>query len=977
MYTLNQNQKKAVEYTDGPLIIVAGAGTGKTTVITRKIAHLIEKNIAKSENILALAFNDKAAEEIEERVDQLVDIGYVDMQISTFHSFCQRLLEEYGLDIGLSDNFKLLSQTDAWILIRKNLDKFNLDYYRPLGNPSKHIHEFIKHFSKCKDELIAPQEYLEYAENIKLDKDNMNGYEKDRLTEVANAYHTYNQILLDNNSLDFGDLIYYAVKLLEKRPKILKLLKNKFKCILVDEFQDVNWAQYELVRLLSDKQSQLTVVGDDDQSIYAFRGASVSNIMRFKDDYPKAKEIILTQNYRSGQEILEKAYISIQNNNPDRLEVKLKIDKKLKAVDQAKSEIIHSHNSSLEDEVKFVINEIAKLKELDSEASWDDFAILVRANNHANAFISGFEAVQIPYEFLASSGLYRQPIVLDCLNYFKLLDDYHELHALYRVLQIPAWKIKENDLQKITYTARRKSISYYETIKRSREFGLSENGIELCEKTLNLIHDGMKKARNEKPHKILYDFLEKSGYLKYLAHEEERSNRSVIRQIYQLMQFFEYLKKYEENVPDARIYDFMSQFQYLVESGDEGGLYQPKDTPDSINIITIHKAKGLEFKYVFVVNMVEDRFPTRRRGNGIEIPLELIKEDLPEGDSHFQEERRLFYVACTRAKQKLYFTSSSNYGGIRKKKISRFLNELGYQITDNKVKEKDIKISIQKEQKNDGIIFYQIPKVFSFSQIKSYNTCPYQYKLGAIIKLPSKQSHYFSFGNTIHGAMLEFYKRIQQLNSSKQESIFSSIQGIDRSGHSKDGAIKAPALDELIKIYEEKWQDDWYLSREQREKYFIDGKKMLKNYYESNCEKWTVPVCLESGFKIKIDDFLFNGKIDRIDQNKNGGLIVIDYKTGASKEKAKGDEKDQLITYQMAMSQLQQYNNIGKVEQLILYYVKDGQQTAFMATEKEIINIKTKIANTVNKIKSFEFDANPSKHICANCHYRDICEFRI
>jgi len=295
--TLNKAQREAVEYTDGPLLIVAGAGTGKTTVISQKIIHIIDTKLAKPEEILALTFTDKAAGEMEERVDKLLDIGYTDMQISTFHAFCQRVLEKYGIDAGISNQFKLLTQTDTWLLVRENLNKLNLDYYRPIGNPVKHIHELIKHFSKCKDELITPEEYLDYAKDVKIDE-NIDEDEKNRLIEIAGAYEAYNKILLNNNSFDFSDLIFYTVKLLEKRPNILKALQNQFKYILVDEFQDVNWSQYKLVQLLSARNNNLTVVGDDDQSIYAFRGASVSNIMRFKDDYKGAKEIVLNENYR-------------------------------------------------------------------------------------------------------------------------------------------------------------------------------------------------------------------------------------------------------------------------------------------------------------------------------------------------------------------------------------------------------------------------------------------------------------------------------------------------------------------------------------------------------------------------------------------------------------------------------------------------------------------------------------------------------
>jgi DNA helicase-2/ATP-dependent DNA helicase PcrA len=610
-------------------------------------------------------------------------------------------------------------------------------------------------------------------------------------------------------------------------------------------------------------------------------------------------------------------------------------------------------------------------------------------------FINGLESAGIPYEFLASSGLYRQPIVLDCLNFFKLLNNHHESTAVFRLLCLKFFEFQENDLQKITYNAKRKSISYYEAIKRSTEFGLSNKGSIICDKLINLIHEGMQNARNNKPHRVLFDFLENSGYLKYLAHEENQGNRDVIRQIYQLRQFFEYLKKYEEAVADARVADFLRHFNDLSDSGDEGAMFQPTDTPDSINIITIHKAKGLEFKYVFVVNLVEDRFPSRRRGEGIEMPTELIKEQLPEGDSHFQEERRLFYVATTRAKEKLYFTSANDYGGTRVKKISRFLDELGYQVVQDKLSEGPFSraksdssihstpLKIKKDESDKIEVIYPLLTTFSFSQIKSYNTCPYQYKLSSIIKLPIKETHYFSFGNTMHNTLQEFYKRIQTLNSVQQDSLFSQ----PKKKKSDNQNINVPELKELLSIYEEKWIDEWYLSKQQREKYFSEGKKMLMEFYKSQEDHWTVPIVLEGSFKIKIftkresvsgeKNFLINGRIDRIDKLENGALHIIDYKTGNSKEVAVCDEKDQLLLYQMAITKLPQYKDIGAPEKLTLYYLKDNLQTDFIGKDSEIEKLQEKIICAIDKIHQRNFVATPSKYICKNCHFNDICEFKI
>ena len=324
---------------DGPLLIVAGAGTGKTTVITQRIAYLIEQGKAKSDEILALTFTEKAAGEMEERVDRLLPMGYLDLWISTFHSFGERIIQAHGLDIGLSTKPKLLNEFEQWALIKNNFDKFDLDYYRPLGNPTKFIRALLKHFSRLKDEDISPAAYLSYAEELKENLDSMlSGSKKKnkkndkeeiaeqeilRINEVANAFHVYNQLLLDNEAMDFGDLINYTLKIFRERPAILNKYHQQFKYILLDEFQDTNWAQYELIKLLAMPSNNLVVVGDDDQSVYKFRGASVSNIMQFKKDFKKSKEIVLTKNYRNRQNILDLAYNFIQLNNPNRLEYQL------------------------------------------------------------------------------------------------------------------------------------------------------------------------------------------------------------------------------------------------------------------------------------------------------------------------------------------------------------------------------------------------------------------------------------------------------------------------------------------------------------------------------------------------------------------------------------------------------------------------------------------------------------------------------
>ncbi|MFA6604515.1 MAG: UvrD-helicase domain-containing protein [Patescibacteria group bacterium] len=441
---LNKDQKQAVTHNEGPAILIAGAGTGKTTVITQRIAYLIENKYAKPEEILAVTFTEKAAGEMIERVDRLLPLGYSDLWIHTFHGFAEKILKDYALEIGLSNDFKLLDATAAWMLVRENLDKFNLDYYSPLGSPSRFIHALLTHFSRLKDEVVYPSEYLKYAENLHLDTDQTGDREEvkteiARVREVANAYHIYQQLLLDNNALDFGDLINYTLELFKKRPQVLKKFRQQFKYILVDEFQDTNWAQYELIKILAAPKNNLMVVGDDDQAIYKFRGAAVSNILNFKKEYKKLTEIFLNDNYRSGQKILDVAYNFIQQNDPDRLEYQYKkkktpLNKKLKSHITNKGSVDVLSFIDKNAEIDGILAKIVDVKKKDKEIKWSDFAILVRANDQAQGFVSMMRKLGIPHQFMASRGLYAQDIVQDIIAYLKLLDNYHESTALFRIL---------------------------------------------------------------------------------------------------------------------------------------------------------------------------------------------------------------------------------------------------------------------------------------------------------------------------------------------------------------------------------------------------------------------------------------------------------------------------------------------------------------------------------------------------------------
>jgi len=962
---LNPEQKKAVKHKDGPLLIVAGAGTGKTTVITERINWLITEQKLKPEEVLALTFTEKAAAEMEERVDKALPYGYVDLWISTFHSFAQRILEEHGLEIGLTTDFKLVDQTGQWLLIRNNLDKFNLDYYRPLGNPTKFIHALVKHFSRCKDELICPDDYLKHAEKFRLDndlrKDEDAAIEVRRLEEIANAYHIYQQLLLDHDLLDFGDLINYCLQLFQKRPQILNKYRKQFKYILVDEFQDTNYAQYQLIKLLAEPKNNVTVVGDDDQSIYKFRGASVSNILEFKKDYPKAKEVFLNTSYRSKQNILDLSYNFIQLNNPDRLEVKLKaankkLSKKLKSSQAGKGIIEHLHAPTLEEEMAIVINKINELFQSDEKISWNNFAILVRANDQANLFVQGLERANIPYQFVASRGLFAKPVVLNLVAFLRLLDDYHESDAMYRYLTLPMFNLDPMELSKLTYLARKKACSLYEAARQAPAIAnISPETQTRLNTAIAYIQKYSSLTKEHKTSRIVFDFLNESGYLKYIDLLEELDKR---QEFSYLGQFYKRIKTFEELNEDQTAKNFLKNLGLELESGEQGSLtpLAEDEGPDMVKVMTVHSAKGLEFKYVFLVNMVDRRFPTDKRSESIELPDELVKEIVPAGDAHLQEERRLFYVAITRAKEGVYFSSAEDYGGARKKKISQFLDNLGFKQPEVKIKSSTELERVKRSYiKTKSIIKDLLPKKFSFTQINDFNNCKRLYYYRNILKIPMPGNHYFSFGSTIHLTLQRFYEDYKRRLGSSQGDLFSKETG---SKKQETKIIRdVISLDSLIKIYEQAWIDDWYQNKKDKDEYYKKGKEILKGFYNGPHILESVPSFLEKGFNIKVGEYTLTGKIDRIDEVSDG-YKIIDYKTGKPKEKLDAEDKAQLLLYQMAAPSVLQSN----VKELAYYYLENDTQVSFLGADKEIKALQEKIIKIIDEIKEFDFESYIKSH---------------
>jgi len=972
---LNKEQQAAVTHENGPLLIVAGAGTGKTKSIVSRIAWLVENKKAEINEILALTYTDKAANEMIERIDLLMPYGYGEHWISTFHSFCDKILKKHIVELGLGTNYKLFTETDCWILLRQNIDKLNLDYFRSNSNPTRFFQDLLKYFSRCQDEGIFPEKYLHYAENLTLDSDNIefvsginwqnidNEQKKEirsveikKQKELAGAYYAYKNILRENGALDFADLVSLTYKLFQKSPFLLTKYRQQFKYILVDEFQDTNFLQYQLIKLLSEPQNNLTVVGDDDQSIYKFRGASISNIMQFMDDFPQAKSVVLTENYRSGQNILDFAYKFIAQNNPNRLEIKLGLNKKLLSRCEEKGEVNCLNFADGYDEANNVIKKIIELREMENP-SWSDFAILFRAKSSADFFIQALNFAGVPYQFLAESGLYNQRAIMDLLCYFDLLGNYHDSVAMYQILSWSIFNIEQEQIIKICQIAKQKSLSLYEAGQQAAAI----NGInQETSKQLNILFSYLQKhavlAKKEKPFAIFLRILHETGYLAYLNKNIDREKKQAL---HYLEQFGQKIKNFEQNNKTAYINDFVKIIKMEMEAGESGPIsFDPEIGPDMVKIMTVHSAKGLEFQNVFIVNMVDRKFPSDNRTEAIDMPEVFIKEKSDSKNAHIEEERRLFYVAATRAKKRLFLTWAKNYNSEREKKPSKFLLEAGFSSFEQaEVKSDKFFFDFQTEKSSKDN--YDLPEKFSISDIILYEKCPQRYKFAKILKIPTFGHGSLSFGTTIHETLKQFVFEYES-DKAEQTDIFGGMKQENK-----------PDLKRLREIYENNWLDDWYRNKEEKQQYHENGLKLLKNFYEDFLRQKPKIKFLEYPFRWKIGSYQFTGRIDRIDE-VNDSFVIIDYKTGQTKTELNAEDKRQLLFYQIVAEESLKF----KLEKLVYYYLESGEKTEFIGQTKDKEKLKERLLDVIAQIKNNCFEPKASEFNCQYCDYANICEHK-
>ncbi len=959
---LNAKQKQAARHDQGPLLIIAGAGTGKTAVITRRIARLISTKKASPEEILALTFTDKAACEMEERVDLLVPYGYTDIWISTFHAFGDRILRENALELGLDPEFQVLTRPEQLIFLREHLYEFDLDFYRPKSNPARFLEALSTLFSRLRDEDVSWEEYLQYAKALseksqkQLEDEELKETAKSQM-ELALAYQTYQKLLMKAGRVDFANQVYLALYLFRHRPLILKRYQKKFKYILVDEFQDTNFSQFQLVKLLAGAHKNIVVVGDDNQSIFKFRGAAISNILNFMDYYPQAKKVVLTENYRSTQIILDRAYRLIKYNDPDTLEVKCGISKELISRNKKGPAIEHLHfdtGATEADEVARLIEEKAKKQKL----AFGEIAILVRSNNDAQEFLRALNMRSIPWRFSGNQGLYSQEEIRFLISFLRTLANPDDSVSLYHLVSFgQCYNLEMTDLIRCLSWADRKNrslFSVFSRIDKIAELADISAGTKAKLRTIvQDLHHYLKEARNLSSGKLLYLFLQQSGFIKRLLKEESVVNEQRIKNI---ARFFNIVANFENLSRQDRLPNFVQHLDMLISAGEDPATSEAELDLDAVNVLTIHKAKGLEFTIVFMVNLVQGRFPWPRRPEALEVPLELIKDILPSGDYHIQEERRLFYVAMTRAKQELYFTSALDYGGKRARKVSQFIFEaLDLSPQKPEVIKRQALQQIERFAPQVSAPVVQGKRLssdellpLSFRKIDDYITCPLKYKYVHILRIPILRHHSVVYGNAIHKAILDFYQ------AKMHKSSFS--------------------LADLLASFQAAWANEGFLSRAHEEQRFAQGKVTLAHFYERE-EGAPPPTYIEQAFNFVLGKEKIVGRWDRVDQTEEG-TVIVDFKTSDIIKKQKQADKRVKESLQLSIYALA-YNIIkGELPARVeFHFVDTGLVGRAERTEADLEKSRELIKKVSSGIRAQEFSAKPESYDCKYCAYRQVCPY--
>jgi DNA helicase-2/ATP-dependent DNA helicase PcrA len=965
---LNDAQRRAITHGEGPLLVIAGAGTGKTRVITERIRHLLESDAALSgENILGLTFTKKAAGEMKSRVVKAAGERGWNVTLATFHSFCETLLKE------VEPHRTALEKFDHWILLRRNLSRLKLEKYRRLAEPGQFLTDFIEFFSRCQDELVSSEDYQRYADELaaQLESERALIFEdthKERAEnvarerEIARAYKASEELLREKKAVALNGLIAEAVALLHKDEVLRARLQQRYQHILVDEFQDTNIAQLELLHLLSTKPRNVVVVGDNDQAIYRFRGASFGSFKLFLERFAGWKtgqdstpfRVTLTENYRSTPNILRVATQVIAQN-----EVSADFPKKMLSATRAEGERIRIVElPTADDEAHWVTNELERLH--GTGYPWRDFAVLYRQHAHRDQLVEELSRRKIPF-VIARLSILEHPLVRDVLAYLRLIAKPYDDIACARVLAAPAWHLEAADLVRLAERTRKKrGTSLYEALQPPQPQLPFDPSPTALSELLEFISAQRKTLRHRTAGEILADLTE---WLEIPQLAGARDRKFVA----QLAQF---VKDWEPKSEKRDLSEFLEYLDYFEQAG--GTVCLDDDAPgDAVQLMTVHGAKGLEFPHVFLLRVNSRAFPARERAPLFQFPAKLMKEELPAGQFHIQEERRLFYVALTRAERKLTITTLTEKRG----KVPTFIEDI---LMEPAVRRRDVlqiapKIRPREEAAarrgaaTNGASLFPAPaprpRIFSriadwaetfhppspeplklsSSQVDNYRRCPQLYLFGYLWSLKEGPRATLSFGSVMHTTIKRFVEQLRK-------------------------GVKLP-FEEVARIFETEWTSAGFEDDYQEGEYKKDGIEQLRAFHGALLEAQSEIVGQEKAFELPLENnVIVSGRIDQINSLGRNDVEIVDYKTGRPKKEADARKDLQLSIYALAAQEIFELNPV----RLVFHYLQNNQVQVTTRDAKQLDAAQKIVQEAAADIRAGEFSPKPG-FACRTCAYKPIC----
>jgi DNA helicase-2/ATP-dependent DNA helicase PcrA len=974
---LNPQQRRAVEHGDGPLLVVAGAGTGKTRVITERIRHLLESNPELAgENILGLTFTDKAAGQMKSRVVKAIGERAEGIWLSTFHSFClEKILRVANPDL------KILEDIDHWILLRRHMAELDLKHFRRLAEPGEFLNDFLQFFSRCQDELVTPNDFQAYVDksrqaylvrraSLEPDIRKLEEEELDRQGELARVYRVSERLLRERNLLTFGAQLMQAVQLLRMDATLLQSLCDQFHYILVDEFQDTNIVQLELLWLLAGERRNIVAVGDDDQAIYRFRGASFGSFTIFlkrfcgvteKNLTEGVRQFIapLTQNYRSTTRILRVAGEVISHNEKSPL-----LPPKTLVTENPDGEKIRlAEFAHPEEEAHWVASEIERLHVPGNP--WRNFAVLYRKHTHVKKLIGALQHRKIPF-VIRKFSILTSTVVRDLLAYLRLIAVPSDNVACSRVLAAPYWNLQPRDLVRLAERAgknRRRPLSDEMDAAQS-DLPFSSEASRLPELVSFLAR--FRQMARKIPTSGLLDQLISALELAPLPFEADRRY---------LERFVQFVKDWEQKSDEKRLRDFVEYLDYFSEAGGDICLDE-ESADDAVQLMTVHSAKGLEFPHVFVMQLNKNDFPSNARPVKFEFPPELMKEERPAGDFQIQEERRLFYVALTRARQHLTLSHVNN----KWKRPSPFLEDF---LRNAKIQKHDTARSAPQvivppsedatgaapEPSDPAQLFFPTagrdenaraysrvavwakayhppatePLQLSASAVECYCKCPMQYLFQNMWSIRGGPRATMTFGSVMHTTIKEF-----------------------AGGMAKNGKF---SFEDVMSVYDREWYSLGFPDDYQEEEYRKAGREQLRNFHTSYMAAPPDLLHQEKSFELHLDhDVVVRGRMDQVNRLGSKEVEIVDYKTGKPKDAKKAKDSLQLSVYALAAEEVLEL----KPERLVFYNLTTNEAIATERDAKALAKTKQTIYEVAGQIRANEFPAKPS-FLCIYCDYRPLC----